>query len=457
METLTRCLAGAIALTCISGAQAADMTMDFKAPREPVYRCDTVGFIEIPGTDICFKVGGYALVEFWAAEDQWDVYNTGAAYGIVPDGHTLSDTVGMYAVGRVNFDARTSTEYGTVRAFVEMEAYDDDTRTGGTFGLRHAFVQFGNWTFGKTWSTFLYLDASPIYSDILTATGDVYMRRNQIRYTQAFGNGFSFAIAIEDQAYLNPAAINAAGLYFTPPPPNFVTSDRNDMPDIVGYLRADGDWGSAQLAGAVTNNRFREVSGAGTAPAPLAGQQADSEFGWAVLGGVVLNTPTTGEGDYFTFMASYMDGAFQYSDNVFISTTNVVWGLCNTLAPAAGGCILDTTTAWTALASFTHNWSPTWSSTLGAGYAFIDAPLIVANAVGPNFASDFEMQTYEIFGNVAWSPVPRTEFMFDVHYGHVDFNGTGTFAGVFNPFVANPLAKDNQGAFAAIFQVKRTF
>jgi hypothetical protein len=37
------------------------------------------------------------------------------------------------------------------------------------------------------------------------------------------------------------------------------------------------------------------------------------------------------------------------------------------------------------------------------------------------------------------------------------FNSTGTFANMFSPFVANPLADDSDGAFAAAFQVTRTF
>jgi len=337
MKLKTLLLGSAAALAVTTGAQAADMMMDVKAPREPVYRCDITGFIELPGTDVCFRVGGKAEFVFYASEDQWDIYNTGAPYGIVPDGHTLEDTVGMYATARVNFDARTSTEYGTVRAFVEMQAYDNDTRTGGAFELRHAFVQFGNWTFGKSWSTFLSLDSSPNYSDFITAAGDNYMRRNQIRYTQAFGDGFSVSVAVEDQNYDYPAAIGATGAFATPPAPNFVVNDRNEMPDVVANIVASGDWGSAQLSGAVTNNKFREVSGAGTAPAPLAGQQTDSEIGWAALFGTYINVPS-GEGDYITFKAIYTDGASQYNQDNFLGSTNVVWGLCNTALPATGGC-----------------------------------------------------------------------------------------------------------------------
>jgi porin-like protein len=455
--TLKTLLLGSVVVLAATGAQAADMMMDVKAPREPVYRCDITGFIELPGTDICFNVGGHALFVMFASEDQWDLGGTGAAYGIVPDGHTLEDTVGMYATGRVNFDARTSTEYGTVRAFIELEATDNDTRTGGVAELRHAFVQFGNWTFGKTWSTFLSLDTSPVYSDAFTVTGDNFMRRNQIRYTQTFGNGFSFSVAVEDQAYDYPASINATGLYFTPPAPNFVVNDRNEAPDVVANILAQGDWGSAQLSGALHNNQFREVSGFGTAPAPLVGNQTDSEIGWAALFGLLLNTPATGEGDYFTLKGIYTDGATQYNQDNFLGSTNSVWGLCSVTTPAVGGCIVDSVTTWSLLASFTHNWSPTIATTFGAGYQNVEAPLTVLNATAANFASGFDMDTYEIFGNVSWSPVARTTFMLDVHYGHVDFNGAGTAGGVFNPFLANPAATDDEGAFAVALDVVRTF
>jgi len=458
MRMLEAGLLSAAAILAATGAEAADMMMDIKAPREPVYRCDLDGFVEMPGTDICFNIGGYVLVDFYASEDQWDVYNTGGAFGIVPDGHSLEDTFGMYSVGRVNFDARTATEYGTVRAFIEGEMYDNDRNTGGSFGLRHAFIQFGNWTFGKTWSTFMALDASPVYADVLTVTGDNLMRRNQIRYTQSFGSGVSVSIALEDQNFYAPVAINAAGTYATPPAPNAVVNDRNEFPDLVANIYFSGDWGTAQVSGALHQNEFREVSAAGTAPAPLAGNQTDSDLGWAAVFGLVLNTPSTGEGDYMTLLATYTDGASQYNRYNFLGSTNVVWGLCNVAVPTAGGCIVDSVTTWSLLASYTHNWSPTWASTFGAGYMNVDAPLATANAfVGPYFASDFSMDTWEVFGNVTWSPVPRMSYMLDIHYGHVDFNGAGTFAGVFNPFAANPAAADDDGALAAIFEVKRTF
>jgi hypothetical protein len=461
-------------LAAATGAQAADMMMDVKAPREPVYRCDITGFIELPGTDICFKVGGYARLVVTAAQDEWS-YGNGFFRPdfIIPDapGQQISpyapalvgtgqfDQLQMYGQGRVNFDARTSTEYGTVRGFIEMQAGDNDRRTGGSFDLRHAFVQFGNWTFGKTWSTFLHLDSSASTTDPFVIIGDNFMRRNQIRYTQSFGNGFSLSVAVEDQEYNAPTAITAVpgSIWFTPPGGNAVINDRSAMPDIVANIRVDGDWGNAQLSGALHNNEFREVGPGGVAPAPLIGNQTDSELGWAALFGLVLNTPSIGEGDFFAFKAIYTDGAHQYFQDSWSGGTNVVWGLCNVFVPALGGCIIDTVSTWSILASFTHNWTPTFNTTLGGGYGNVDMPLTQLNFFAPGFASDQEVDTWNVYLDFAWTPVPRTTFQFDIVYGNIDLNGSGTFANTFIPYFANPFANDNDGAFAAAFQVTRSF
>jgi len=457
-------LGSAAFLVAATGAQAADMMMDVKAPREPVYRCDITGFIELPGTDICFKVGGYARLVVVGAEDQWFGNEFYRPDFIVPEGHTLVDRFQMYGQGRVNFDARTSTEYGTVRAFVEMQATDNDARTGGAFSLRHAFVQFGNWTFGKTWSTFLHLDSSASTTDPYVIIGDNFMRRNQIRYTQSFGNGFSFAIAIEDQNYTAPTAFSAAGLLATPPAPNSVVNDRNEFPDVVANIRVDGDWGNAQLSGAIHNNQFREVGAGGVAPAPLVGNQTDSEIGWAALFGLVLNAPSVGEGDFFAFKAIYTDGAHQYFQDSFagaqggVGTINAIWGLCNVLVPALGGCIVDTVTTWSVLASFTHNWTPTFNTTLGGGYGNVSADHVITNFFAPpTFSSESSNDFWEVYLDFAWTPVPRTTFAVDLVYGNADYAAVQT-GGCIGPVAFCGLAADtDDGAFSAAFQVTRSF
>ncbi len=451
-------------LAATTGAQAADMMMDVKAPREPVYRCDITGFIELPGTDICFKVGGFARLVVVAGEDNWFGDEFYRPDFIVPGGHTLVDRVQMYGQGRVNFDARTSTEYGTVRAFVELQATDNDTRTGGSADLRHAFVQFGNWTFGKTWSTFLHLDSSATTTDPYVIIGDNFMRRNMIRYTQSFGNGFSLSVAVEDQEYTTPTAVIAGGALTTPPPGNFVVNDRNEMPDVVANIRVDGDWGNAQLSGAITNNEFREVGPAG-APAPLVGNQTDSEIGWAALFGLVINTPSVGEGDFFSFKAIYTDGAHQYFQDSLggagatgAGVANVVWGLCNAVVPAVGGCIVDTVTTWSVLANFTHNWSPTFATTLGGGYGNVTGPEVLTNVTVPTtFASDSSNDFWQVYLDFAWTPVPRTTFNFDITYANADYERNQSGGCVGPVVVCGTALDDSDGALSAAFQVTRSF
>jgi hypothetical protein len=401
-----------------------------------------------------------------AGEDQWFGDEFYRPDFIVPDGHTLVDRVQMYGQGRVNFDARTSTEYGTVRGFVEMQASDNDTRTGGGFALRHAFVQFGNWTFGKTWSTFLHLDSSASTTDPYVIIGDNFMRRNQIRYTQSFGNGFSLAVALEDQNYTAPTAVIGGGLYpfIVPFAPYAVVNDRQSMPDIVANIRVDGDWGNAQLSGALHDNRFRMTTPLGGVPAGTAGQQTDSELGWALLFGLVVNAPSVGEGDFFSFKAIYTDGAHQYFQDSLggagaagAGVANVVWGACNVFT-LTGGCIIDQITTWSVLAGFTHNWTPTFNTTLGGGYGNVTGPDVLTNLFAPfAFASDSSNDFWQVYLDFAWTPVPRTTFAFDIVYGNADYELPQSGGCIGPVAVCGFPVNDNDGAFSAAFQVTRSF
>ena len=445
-------LGSALAVAAATGAQAADPILDVKAPREPVYRCDITGFIEIPGSDVCFKVGGYARLVVYSVDS--DYTDSGVLpYGIAVGGfpNNTTDGVQMYGQARVNFDARTVTEYGTVRAFIEMQATDSDGNTGGNFGLRHAFVQFGNWTFGKTWSTFLHLASSPDYTDAVTVVGDNFIRRNQIRYTQSFGNGFTMSVALEDQNYNAPTSLNASGLYS---PFASAVNDRTDVPDLVAAINYSGGWGEVQLSGALTQNEFSSYP---AVSAPFAAFN-DDEIGYAAQLGLVINTPFTGEGDAFTLKGIYTDGASQYTSGGGngIGRQNVVWGDCTPLAASFDDCILDSVQTWSVLGSFTHGWTDTISSTIGASYQNTTADNAALYPFMPAslFAGEYEVDAWEVFANVSWTPVARTTFMIDLHYGELDYNGNLGFVNV-SPF-PSPIDEDGE-AFLAAFQVTRSF
>lgn len=224
-------LGTAAAAIASTGVMAADAPMG----REPVYRCDVTGFIELPGTDVCFKVGGWARLVVWAKDDD--------AAEPSGDGVLGGDDFGMTTEARLNFDARRSTDHGTVRAFIEMNATNNDGNTGGGFNLRHGFAQLGNWVFGKTWGTYLHLASDPNGTWLSPIAHTI--RIDQIRYTHQVGNGLTVSVALEDHAYEDTTNVGNGG------------SGENNVPSIVMAINyANGGWDS-QLSGVV---RFNEYS-----------------------------------------------------------------------------------------------------------------------------------------------------------------------------------------------------
>ena len=249
-------LGTAAAAIAATGAQAADAPMG----REPVYRCDITGFIELPGTDICFKVGGFARLVTWAQNS--DATLVAGGDGDI-EGTTGTDEIGMYAQGRLNFDARRSTDHGTVRAFIEMQATDGNTNSSGSFLLRHAFAQLGNWVFGKTWSTYLHGASDPNGSDWSPVAHTI--RINQIRYTHSVGNGVTVSVALEDQAYEQSTAgvtTSAGGGLSTLPASGFNGGfGDNDVPSVVANINyANAGW-DVQLSGVAKFNEFSAAAG----------------------------------------------------------------------------------------------------------------------------------------------------------------------------------------------------
>ena len=89
------------------------------------------------------------------------------------------------------------------------------------------------------------------------------------------------------------------------------------IPDIVGSLRVDQAWGSAQIAGALHQLRAgyygNNTTGAG---ATVAGVDSpflspNDAYGWAAMAGIVINLPWA-KGDKFWIEATLAHGAGAY-------------------------------------------------------------------------------------------------------------------------------------------------
>src|SRR6476620_4297909 len=101
----TLLLGAAAGLVTVGAAQAADLPMTKAEPVEYVKVCSEFGegFFYIPGTDTCLKISGEVRANY-RFQDRFD-RNT--------------NVTGFNTEPRLKFDARTATEYGTLRSYIQ--------------------------------------------------------------------------------------------------------------------------------------------------------------------------------------------------------------------------------------------------------------------------------------------------------------------------------------------------
>jgi hypothetical protein len=475
-------LGSAAGLCAVAGAQAADLPVRKAAPVEFVRVCTThgAGFFYIPGTDTCLRVSGRARFEF---------------QGVSARQNNVSPT-GYRTQGRLNLDARTSTAYGTLRTFIRFEGA---RRTGhhfsgtanrrgeaeiGTgqdffnqahtlFTLDKAFIQFAGLTAGRATSFFDFYGNDHAWFGIPGSARD---STNLLAYTASFGSGWSATISMEDPlerrypltSGLTGTIFNSAGGAvsaiqaipaldpITGAPTGVLLGSQqvNEVPDFVGTLRVDQAWGSAQLSAAMHQVRvggFATPFAVGVAPIPgvttFLNENAalDSEYGWAVQGGVKLNLPFIAAGDNLYLQAAYAEGGLDYTISgtwAFGSATGAAgFGGASTgrfSYQLADGIIdpfrreIRLTESFSALASFLHYWTPTVRQAIFGAYAEVDIPslnvpagvavpatLVNANNVG--LLRDFSFWT--VGTNLIWSPVKDLDIGVEVMYDNTRLRG----------------------------------
>ncbi|ODT06235.1 MAG: porin [Mesorhizobium sp. SCN 65-20] len=221
-------LGSAAALLAVSGARAADAVVVAEPePMEYVRICDVygAGFYYIPGTETCLKIGGLVRYEIGAAE------------------HLADDGWVKQALMRLKFDARSETEYGTFRRYIEFQASvrndggwdfsDEEVDNNGDlmppgdywFGvnsedgtaLRHAYFELGGLLVGHTDTLF----DGDLDGEFDSGGGD---RINQIRYTFDAGNGIAVSVGLEEES-----------------------SNFDYIPLVVGKVAINQGWGSLNL------------------------------------------------------------------------------------------------------------------------------------------------------------------------------------------------------------------
>ena len=413
-------LGSAAGLVAVAGAQAADLPVKAK-PVQYVKICSLygVGFYYIPGTDMCIKIGGY--VRFEAS------YNTNGSSTRTQGGdlsNRYTNELWYRVRGYITADARNQTEYGTVRGYIALGISTDATfDPPQTFNANRAFIQWAGFTFGRAQSFFDFFSQAAVGYLGFTPNSDTGDGGWEVvGYTAQLGNGFSATISAEDRRTTqiigegitpgNPTTfvrgVAVPGLSIAPnvglinggPGASPINTGLGyggwQAPDIVGNLRVDQAWGSAQIGGAahLVNAQYYINAPVGAFIPEESGNPGD-KWGWAAMAGLRLNTPWllnwfgSGAGDFFAVQGIYTEGAPRYimqnpsNNNWWIqSGFNTAYGVVadgvygGANFNGTGGALqnatgINLTTAWGLNASYEHFWTPRWRTSLYGGYTSV--------------------------------------------------------------------------------------
>jgi len=471
-------LGSAAGLVAISAVQAADLPLKAQ-PVQYVKICSLygVGFYYIPGTDMCLKVGGWVRAEY-AYGDNGNV-TWGWANNNVNNRATSNST--WRSRGYITADARNQTEYGTVRGYLAVGLSTSNTgadSASNTFSANRAFIQWAGFTFGLAQSFFdFYSTPATSYwgSFPSSDTGDGgWMVAG---YTAQFGNGLSATLAAEMRR--TTQIIGTPIFQIAPGAANFPAAYGGfQSPDIVGNLRADQAWGSAQIMGAL-----HQVNGLYYGTTPGLGHP-DDRLGWALGAGIKLNAPMIGQGDFLQAQVNYTEGALRY----IFQTPNSNWGKVDgqnegfgVLSDAVyGGTLangsasdLQLTTAWNVNAAYEHFWNPRWRTSLYGGYAQVsyndnaNAQLCTAGGAGiggigsaalASAGCDNDWNFWWIGNRTQWNVTKDFYMGLDVLYQKLQTASTpGNIFQSPTSVVTGPLTVKDQDNWQFRFRVHRDF
>jgi hypothetical protein len=408
-------LGSAAGLVAVAGAQAADLPVKAK-PVQYVKICSLygVGFYYIPGTDMCIKIGGYARFE-----TSWNANSSSTRTQGGDLNNRFSNELWYRVRGYITADARNQTEYGTVRGYIAVGISTDTSfDPPQTFNANRLFIQWAGFTFGRAQSFFDFFSQAAVGYLGFTPNSDTGDGGwDVVGYTAQFGNGFSASISAEARrvsqiigqgvnfgtaatlanGFLGVSGVPNVGIINGGPGASPINTGLGyggwNAPDVVGNIRVDQAWGSAQIGAAAhqvdSQYYLNNPVVTGGLVIPEGSGSPGNKWGWAGMAGLRLNTPWllnwlgSGAGDYLQLQGIYTQGAPRY---IMQNPSNNNWWIQNGFHAAYGvvadgiygGSIatgtatgINLTTAWGLNASYEHFWTPAWRTSVYGGWTSV--------------------------------------------------------------------------------------
>ena len=369
-----------------------------EVPPDVVTADEFPGAFKLPGSDAALRIGGLVRVNWVSTFDPLLVDDRFQTSAIPVAGSVEGSKPGRVNViaspSRFNFDLRTPTGVGYMRAFIE----GDFAGASNTLRLRHAYGQWRRFIFGQTWSTFSDPEAEPDGIDFEGLNAIVLFRQPQIRWSFPLADRFRMAFALEDP---RPDLTGATGI--------------NQVPDVVTRVRFEPRRGGhVQLSGVVRQLRG-EPSGFPEETVAATG------YGLNISGRLPLKL--LNERDQFLFqhnsgrgLGRYISdlGSYGGQDGVFDVSTHTLHAL----------------DVFSGYIGFEHWWNERIRSSTSFGIVGIS---------NPDFQpADALHRTRRGTINFMWSPIPRLDLVTEFLWG-------------------DRQNKDGQKGFAAQTQIGSTF
>lgn len=275
------------------------------------------------------------------------------------------------AATRLGLDFKTQVAEQEVKGKIEV-----DFLGGSNFDnlrIRHAYVNYGNWLLGQTWSNFAVPDYMPESIDALALVGGAVKRTAQVRHTTKFSPQTNLVVAAED-------------------PKDGTVNQR--LPALTARLNhqfADNFNISARAMG-----HEKRVNN-------------DEEMAWGVGVGAKYDVVpgTTLKADYYHVKG---DSSFVSFTNSGVAVTNLNNGAITANSRIAAQSEFDSITV-----GLTQQFSEKLRGTVGYGYMTFDEDQNYIDALADKTKANKDL--WQAWANVFYSPTKPLSFGLEYVYG----------------------------------------
>jgi hypothetical protein len=326
-------------------------------------------------TIFSFEIGGYAKTDLIFSDFNAGPLSPGSlgrdlyVPATIPIGSTGESYVDLHAKeSRINFKATRLFESGaSLKGFLEvdfLETSQGHTDLYESLRLRHAYVQYGHWLMGQTWTTLFNVSALPENLDFIgPSESTIFRRQAMLRYSKG-----PWQFALENpRTTITPYGGGPR-----------IKADDHKRPDAVLRYNHENTRSSFTAAGIVRQLSYQNT---------LAGSHEKSTgYGISLSGKVIV-----GDNDDFRWMASSGKGLGHY---IGLNTANgAVMDVNDQLDPISATGVFG---------SYRHFWNGQWRSNFTLGYLAVNNELALTG-------TDVTKNASSIHLNLIFKPRPALD------------------------------------------------